>query len=120
MGPDGVGSPGPLLLLLVPSEPLSWQRRSPETPGLSTCHQAGRFSTHCHSFHLHNYPVKSVLLKPLLQMEELKLRVVKKAVPNHKASKKQIQNLNLSLSGSKACVLSSSQVASYVLGEKGK
>lgn len=89
--------------------------------GSARATRQGAFSTHCYSFHLHNYPVKSVLLlKPLLQMEELKLRVVKRAVPNHKASKKQIQNLNLSLSGSKAYVLSSSQVASYVLGEKGK
>lgn len=34
--------------------------------------------------------------------------MLKKAVPNHKASKQQIQNLNLSLSGSKASFLSSS------------
>lgn len=53
-------------------------------------------------------PCEVSLNKPLWQIEELKLSVVKKAVPNHKASKKQIQNLNLRFPGSKAHVLSSS------------
>lgn len=63
MGHDGVGSPGPLLLLFVLSEPLSWQRSSPETPGLSTCRRQGAFSTHSYSFHLHHYPEVSLTIK---------------------------------------------------------
>lgn len=102
-----MGSPGLLLLLLVPSEPLSWWRRSPETRHSARATRQGT-SPHTGVISFAKLPCEVSLNKPLLQTEELKLSMVKKVVPNHKAGKKQIQNLNLRLSGSKAHVLSSS------------